>query len=101
MSRRAVRSPRPSAIPLLATIAALAFATSLAFGSLRPERARLDAMRGERGVREAELLRVRADADALEIRWERIESDPYLVERAVRDEFHYARPGERIADAGE
>lgn len=98
VSGRDVSGPRPSPLPLLVTIAALAFAASLAFGALKPERDRLGAMRRERHERETQLERLRARAADLEVRCETLESDPHLVERLIRDEYGYARPGETIVD---
>jgi hypothetical protein len=92
---------RSSVFPLLATIAVLGFAASLAFGALAPEKDRLAAMRLERLRREADLLEIRAEADSLQIRRDSIETDPYLLEREFRDSYRYVGPNEWLIDAGE
>jgi cell division protein FtsB len=53
-------------------------------------------LRGELADARARIERLRGEVDALRDEAARLESDPFAVERAIREELLVARPGEVI-----
>lgn len=61
-----------------------------------PNGSKTDKLRAQRDALKAEVDGVRAEVDHLTKEIDALKRDPYTIERRLRQQVHYLKPGERI-----
>ena len=64
-----------------------------------PNGSKTDKLRAQRDGIKAEVNGVRTEVDHLTKEIDALKKDPYTIERRIRQQVHYLKPGERVFEA--